>query len=56
MFGRGVYFAESASKSDQYVSPSVEGKLTMILARVCLGRCKWLLMLPGQQSAVLARA
>jgi hypothetical protein len=39
-FGRGVYFAESASKSDQYVSCSAEGKLTMILARVCLGRCQ----------------
>jgi serine/threonine protein kinase len=39
-FGRGVYFAESASKSDQYVSPSVGGRLTMVLARVCLGRCK----------------
>jgi serine/threonine protein kinase len=40
MFGRGVYFAESASKSDQYVSQSAGGKLTMVLARVCLGRCK----------------
>jgi serine/threonine protein kinase len=40
MFGRGVYFAESASKSDQYVWPSAGGKLTMVLTRVCLGRCK----------------
>jgi serine/threonine protein kinase len=40
MFGRGVYFAESASKSDQYVWPSHGGKLTMVLARVCLGRCQ----------------
>ena len=40
-FGRGVYFAESASKSDQYVSPSNStGRLTMVLARVCLGRCQ----------------
>jgi serine/threonine protein kinase len=40
MFGHGVYFAESASKSDQYVWPSAGGKLTMVLARVCLGRCQ----------------
>jgi hypothetical protein len=40
MFGRGVYFAESASKSDQYVSRSAAGKLTLVLARVCLGRCQ----------------
>jgi serine/threonine protein kinase len=40
MFGRGVYFAESASKSDQYVSPSAGGNLTLVLSRVCLGRCQ----------------
>jgi hypothetical protein len=39
-FGRGVYFAESASKSDQYVSTGSSGKLTMVIARVCLGRCQ----------------
>jgi len=39
VFGRGVYFAESASKSDHYVRPSANGKLTLIIARVCLGRC-----------------
>jgi serine/threonine protein kinase len=39
-FGRGVYFAESASKSDQYVWPSAAGKLTLIISRVCLGRCQ----------------
>jgi hypothetical protein len=40
VFGRGVYFAESASKSDQYVRPSAGRRLTMVLARVCLGRCQ----------------
>jgi len=40
MFGRGVYFAESASKSDHYVRPTAGGKLTLIVARVCLGRCQ----------------
>ena len=39
-FGRGVYFAESASKSDQYVRPSAGRTLTLVLARVCLGRCQ----------------
>jgi serine/threonine protein kinase len=39
MFGRGVYFSESASTSDQRVQPSAGGKLTLVLARVCLGRC-----------------
>ena len=40
MFGRGVYFAESASKSDHYVRPNAGGKLSLIVARVCLGRCQ----------------
>jgi hypothetical protein len=39
-FGRGVYFAESASKADQYVMPSASRTLTLVLARVCLGRCQ----------------
>jgi hypothetical protein len=39
-FGRGVYFAKSASKSDQYVRPSAGRTLTLVLARVCLGRCQ----------------
>jgi serine/threonine protein kinase len=40
-FGRGVYFAESASKSDQYVKALSAGcALTLVLARVCLGRCQ----------------
>ena len=41
LFGHGVYFAESASKADQYVARGEgEGRLTMVLARVCLGRCR----------------
>ena len=40
VFERGVYFAESASKSDLFVSPSEGKTLTLIVARVCLGRCK----------------
>ena len=39
-FGRGVYFAESPSKADQYVRAGPDGKLRMFLSRVCLGRCK----------------
>ena len=39
-FGRGVYFAESPSKADQYVRAGLDGKLRMFLSRVCLGRCK----------------
>jgi serine/threonine protein kinase len=38
MFGHGVYFAESASKADQYV-PGGRSPCTMMLARVALGRC-----------------
>jgi hypothetical protein len=40
VFERGVYFAESASKSDLFVLPSEGKTLTLIVARVCLGRCK----------------
>jgi serine/threonine protein kinase len=38
MFGRGVYFAESASKADQYVGRNGKLPLTMVVARVLLGR------------------
>ena len=37
-FGHGVYFAESASKADQYARRGGDGKLRMFLSRVCLGR------------------
>lgn len=42
IFGRGVCFAESAPKSmDQSASRSTRnGKLTLTIGRVCLGRCK----------------
>eukprot|EP00808_Paulinella_micropora_P027496 g51334.t1 len=36
-FGRGIYFAENSSKSDEYVVPDREGLCYMFLARVCLG-------------------
>ena len=41
LFGRGLYFAESYQKSDQYVDDRNERRdewLTMILARVALGK------------------
>ena len=41
LFGRGLYFAESYQKSDQYVDDQNdrrEERLTMILARVALGK------------------
>jgi hypothetical protein len=41
LFGKGVYFAESASKADQYVPVAEPGApQTMVLARVTLGRCQ----------------
>lgn len=40
LFGKGVYFAESASKADQYVPVKESGPQTMVLARVTLGRCQ----------------
>ena len=41
LFGRGVYFAESATKADQYVGRQSDGgTLSLIIARVCLGRCQ----------------
>ena len=39
-FGRGVYFAESSSKADQYAVANSDGKLYMFVSRVCLGRCR----------------
>ena len=39
MCDRGVYFAESSSKSDQYVhEPDAGGVFTMLVCRVVLGR------------------
>ena len=46
-FGRGVYFAESPSKADQYVRAGADGKLRMFLSRVCLGRCKMVSAMRG---------
>ena len=46
-FGRGVYFAESSSKADQYVQAGSDGRLCMFLSRVCLGRCALVSRLRG---------
>ena len=37
LFGKGVYFAETASKSDIYTSPDASDERCMFLSRVCLG-------------------
>ena len=37
LFGKGVYFAHNASKSDIYTSPDADGVRAMFLSRVCLG-------------------
>jgi len=36
-YGRGAYFAERSTKSDEYAQPDAEGRCTMLLCRVCLG-------------------
>eukprot|EP00927_Polykrikos_kofoidii_P023196 TRINITY_DN21428_c0_g3_i1.p1 TRINITY_DN21428_c0_g3~~TRINITY_DN21428_c0_g3_i1.p1 ORF type:complete len:1240 (+),score=181.34 TRINITY_DN21428_c0_g3_i1:201-3920(+) len=41
MFGAGLYFAESISKSDEYVKPSTTNQYPVILARVTLGRINY---------------
>jgi len=38
LYGRGVYFAENASKSDEYTRPAKEGLRYMLLCRTVLGR------------------
>ena len=37
LFGKGVYFAETASKSDIYTSPDASNDRYMFLSRVALG-------------------
>ena len=37
LFGKGVYFAETASKSDIYTSPDASNERYMFLSRVALG-------------------
>jgi len=41
LFGAGLYFAESSSKSDEYVKPDAEGRFPMIICRVTLGRINY---------------
>mmetsp|Transcript_40716 Transcript_40716/g.117867 ORF Transcript_40716/g.117867 Transcript_40716/m.117867 type:complete len:505 (-) Transcript_40716:135-1649(-) len=41
LYGRGVYFAENASKSDEYTSASADGLRHMLLCRVVLGRAMY---------------
>jgi len=39
LYGRGVYFAENASKSDEYTRPHIRtGNRTLLLCRVTLGK------------------
>jgi hypothetical protein len=38
LFGRGLYFAESCLKADEYVKPDKEKRYPLILCRVLLGR------------------
>eukprot|EP00930_Biecheleria_cincta_P034067 TRINITY_DN23579_c0_g1_i1.p1 TRINITY_DN23579_c0_g1~~TRINITY_DN23579_c0_g1_i1.p1 ORF type:complete len:1230 (+),score=249.26 TRINITY_DN23579_c0_g1_i1:30-3719(+) len=41
LFGAGLYFAESSSKSDEYVKGDTRGWFPMILCRVTLGRINY---------------
>lgn len=41
LFGAGIYFAESSSKSDEYVKPNKEGHFPVIMCRVALGRINY---------------
>jgi len=38
LFGRGIYFGESCSKSDEYTQPDKHGLRPILLCRVALGR------------------
>merc|ERR1719183_894060 len=38
LYGRGVYFAESATKSDEYAKQDERGLYPMLICRVTLGR------------------
>merc|ERR1712048_1761 len=41
LFGAGLYFAESSSKSDEYVKSDSEGRFPVVLCRVALGRINY---------------
>lgn len=38
LFGKGLYFSENSSKSDEYVVPDEQGLCYMFVCRVLLGR------------------
>jgi len=41
LFGRGLYFAESCLKADEYVRPDDKGRFPLILCRVTLGNINY---------------
>lgn len=41
LFGRGLYFAESCLKADEYVRPDDKGRYPLILCRVTLGNINY---------------
>jgi len=41
LFGRGIYLAESCSKSDEYTSPDRDGLRPLLLCRVALGKINY---------------
>merc|ERR1719221_1243256 len=41
LFGAGLYFAESSSKSDEYVKPDGRGRFPIVICRVTLGRINY---------------
>lgn len=42
LYGRGVYFAENASKSDEYTKPDTHNLRYLLLCRTILGRVKYI--------------
>lgn len=40
MFGRGMYFAESATKADEYTTRGDDGQHCLLVCRVLLGKLK----------------
>lgn len=41
LYGRGIYMAESVTKSDEYAQPNADGEYAMILCRVVGGHAKY---------------
>jgi len=42
LFGAGLYFAESCSKSDEYVKPDTENRFPVVICRVTLGHINYI--------------